>query len=229
VASSVGLLLSQSTAYYLAPVVNGRGSREEKTERALAFQRQLMVYAVVVAIPLVLFPQLVMVALFSDAFVTAAPYLGVFILAEALFLLGGVLQTLLLALGDLRSYLALSLAAQALLVALVWALAPTLGLWGMGLAFLTTHGAFFVGCLMRVLICHHGHLPANSVVVTLHGLVLLAAAGWLGQALSATGETLAVRILLCVASVGSLHLVLTDNERATLRLACSKLFHSPAA
>jgi O-antigen/teichoic acid export membrane protein len=187
VASSVGLLLSQSTAYYLAPVVNRDAPREDKTQRALAFQRLLMLYVVVLAVPLVLFPQLVIAALFSDAFLGAAPYLVVFVVAEALLLLAGVLQTLLLGLGDLRGYLGVSLGGQILLVALVWGVAPTLGLWGVGLAFVAAHGGLLLAGLVRLVTRHRGRLPTSSVVVTLHGLVLLVAAGWLGQALGATG------------------------------------------
>lgn len=227
IAIHMGLLVGQSTAYYLTPLMNRDTPAEERIRQALDFQRQMALSIPVIALPLALFPQLAITLLFSGAFVTAAPYLAVLLAGEIVLRLGHVLQALLIGLDDLRAYFSISLGAQALLAALAWFLAPTFGLWGVAVAFLAAPTVFFLACLTRLLVRYGARLRQRSVLAVLYGLLLLAVAGWLGQGLTTTTLAVATKLFFYAGAVGSLCFFLTREERHAVRLARLKLWPWP--
>jgi O-antigen/teichoic acid export membrane protein len=229
VASYMGLLFVQSTAFYLTPLMNRVAPAAEKMVRALEFQRQMALGVTAVALPLVLFPRLVLSLLFSDAFVAAAPYLALFVLGQAVFLLAGVLQALLIGLDDLRTHLVASIGTQATLASLCWLLAPAFGLWGVALAFLVAYAGLFLVCLARLMVRHGTRLPARSAVAIPCGLLLVLAAGWLGQGATEDGQAIATRLLVATAGAAGLALFLTRDERSAVHLAWSRVWRPRGA
>lgn len=222
VASSLGMLLLQSVAFYLVPLLNRHGPAPDKAEVAFRFARMISVWTAALAVPLLLFPQLVLALLFSDAFTGAAPFLVLFILDQALLLCAAAVQALLVGLDDLGAYLVANVAAQVVLALLCWQLAPTYGPAGLGIAFVVAHGGLLLALLGRVVFTHGRPVPRSSAGAMLYALGLIAGLGWLGQgALETTG-----RSLVGLAGLASLALLLTGQERHALWLAVGKLWRS---
>lgn len=222
-AAYLGLLFVQSTSFYLTPLMNRDGPADVKTARAVDFQRQLVIGATLVALPLALFPRLALSLLFSEAFVGAAPYLVFFVLGQLLLLMTGVFQALLIGLDDLRTHLIANISAQAALAILCWFLAPGYGLWGLVTAFLVTHAGLLLACLARLALRHGTRLPARSVAATACGLILVVVAGGLGWDPTETAGSVVARLLFAAIGIVVLALFLTRDERTSLRLAWSRV------
>ncbi len=216
-AGSIALLLGQSNAYYLTPLLNRSTPPHEKVQQAFGFQRHLALGATVAALPLALFPQLWLTVLFSDAFTAAAPYLALFALGQVVLLLAGALQALLIGLDDLWAHLMINLGAQATLAALAWLLTPMFGVWGVAIAFLAAQCSVFLACAGRLQLRHGARLPARSVVVIAYGVILVTVAGWLGQGELVTTGDVAFRLLILIVGVASLCSLLTADEWRILR------------
>lgn len=223
-ASYLGLLLLQSNGFYLTPLLNRHAPADEKIGRALEFQRHLALCATAVAVPLALFPEPAIALLFSSAFAAAAAYLALFVASQVMLVLGRVFQALLIGLDDVRTFLLVNVGAQVALAALAWLLAPALGLWGVALAALVAHAGVFVAFLARLMTRHGARLPTRSAAVVGYGLALLAGAGWLGREPITSHETVAARLLFCLAATASLALFLTREERGALLVASSRLW-----
>jgi PST family polysaccharide transporter len=220
VASSLGLLVLQSVAFYLMPLLNRHAPAHEKAAIALGFARIIAFWTAALALPLLLAPQLALALLFSEAFHGATPYLFLFVVDQALLLSAAVIQALLVGLDDLRAYLVASVVAQTVLAVLCWVLAPTYGLAGLAIAFLVAHAGLLLALLGRVMLTHRIALPGRTATAMVYTLVLLSGVGWLGR-----GELGTVgRVLLGLLSIVSLGLLLTGHELRALRHTVGRLW-----
>jgi O-antigen/teichoic acid export membrane protein len=159
---ALGSVLSASAVLYLMPVMNRNAPFEEKFRAATEFQRVLLVTASVAALPIVLFPRLWVYLLYSREFQLAAPQVYLFVVAQAVLLLSGVNQGLLIGLDRIAPFVLIGLTGDAGVAFLSVLLARRFGLMGVGLAFL------LIRLLSYALSC--GYLAARYHVFVPRGL-----------------------------------------------------------
>jgi len=143
----------------LLPMVSGPGDIGRKFRDTVAIQRRLTVALALLAMPLVLFPRLLLAMLYSTAFTAASPYLHLFVVAEVILILGGTYQALVLGMDDRRAWAVPYLLGYACLGVLSWRLGRTHGIPGVAVAALTSSLLIFGLALWRVRSRHGFRLP----------------------------------------------------------------------
>ena len=134
ISQSMTMLLTPANALFLTPALNRGDVPSGKLERALHFRRSMLLAIGAALIPLLLFPHVAVNLLFAPEFAPVAAYVYIFLLGEALGLLSGVHQALLIGLDDFSVNVAYIVAGQVLLVGLVIVLVPAIGIPGVGIA-----------------------------------------------------------------------------------------------
>ncbi len=143
-------VMRSSNALFLTPAMNRRGEGEHKFQNAIEFSRGLALTIGIVALPMVLFPDLGLRVLYSSRFTTAAPFVFVFVLAESLQLLAGVNQALLIGLNYIGSHVTIAVLADLSVAAISWWLVPHYGVGGVALALLFSTILAFVLSSLRL-------------------------------------------------------------------------------
>ncbi len=97
-------------------------------------QKRLLFAIAIIALPPILYPDLVVIVLYSHEFVEAAHALPWFVLSQAMIQIGGVYNVLMIGLDRLWGYAVVMVVGTAANVALAIVLVPPLGLLGAGIA-----------------------------------------------------------------------------------------------
>jgi O-antigen/teichoic acid export membrane protein len=216
-AMSVGAVLEPTNMLYFAPYVNRAIPAPEKIEVASKFLPRLIFVYCLGALPVLLFPELVLRILFSNRFIPAAPLLPWFIAWQCLYQISNVYQQLLIGLDDLRGYGAVTtlgnLCAAALCI--LWT-----GLFGL----IGTAAAFVVGAIitagLTVIRLHSRHklsVPKSMTAIVAFpvlGFALVAALGHLTTEMTLTG--VGARLLTAVVLLAGLCFVLPKALRFDL-------------
>jgi len=158
-------VMRQSNALLLTPAMNRARPAEEKFRHAADYLRVLSLVVAMLAAPLVLFPQWWLPLLYSRAFLAAAAYAYLFVLAQTIQLFAGVNLALIVGLDHIGAQVWITLCGLAGLALVAWWLVPHLGIAGVGVAMI------FNGALVF-------SLSAWQLWVR-HGFVIHRAAGWL--------------------------------------------------
>jgi O-antigen/teichoic acid export membrane protein len=166
------MVMRQANMLYLTPAMNRVGEAEEKFRAAAEYLRAFSLVIAMAAVPLVLFPDWWLPLLYSSHFLSAAPYLYLFVLAQTIELLAGVILALLIGLGHIVTQLWITLSGLAGLALVAWALAPRYGIASVGLGILLDGLAAFVLASWRLWVLHRfpiahavGWLPAGVVLL----------------------------------------------------------------
>ncbi|HWP49037.1 MAG TPA: hypothetical protein VNM22_17915 [Candidatus Limnocylindrales bacterium] len=129
-------VMRSSNALFLTPTMNRKGENREKFQRAVEFLRALSVVIGIIALPMVLFPNWWLFLLYSSKFAAAAPYVYLFVLSEAIQLLAGVNQALVIGLDHIAIHVKVCLLGDLGIMAFSWWLVPYYGIGGVAMAFL---------------------------------------------------------------------------------------------
>lgn len=215
---ALNMVLNPANGLYLTPILNRDLPVAEKLAETLHFQRQLMVAVGVLAMPLVLLPEAVLLVLYSSEFVAVAPVVFLFVVAQALLQIAGVYQALAIGLDDIKVYGLVMLLTQAILAVGCWALVPRLGVAGVGAAMILSSTALSLLLLARLHRTHGLAFPPRLGGSVVYVVAALGAAGWaFGPMELWSVPVLATKALVYVAFVGSLlWLFLDAPERMAL-------------
>ena len=134
--AAIGLVLNPTNGLYLTPIMNRDIPAAVKMRTATEFQKRLIVLLALVAMPMALFPDVLLETLFSKRFLGAAPYMYLFVTAQCTLQIAGVYQALLIGLDDLKVYTAFTCAGFGFLGLAARVLAPRYGMAGVGAAFI---------------------------------------------------------------------------------------------
>ncbi|HKA35555.1 MAG TPA: polysaccharide biosynthesis C-terminal domain-containing protein [Thermoanaerobaculia bacterium] len=171
-------LMRSSNSLFLTPLMNRRIDEREKFHGAIDFLRAFSLATGVVALPILLFPHLLIGILYSSKFFEAAAVAYLFVIAETVQLLAGVNQALLIGLDQIGTHVVISMIGDAFIALASLALVPRIGLHGVALAFLGN------GLLVFAL--------TSWRIWKTHGMAIPVAAGWLPvltlAAMSVLGE-----------------------------------------
>lgn len=139
ISQALTMLLWPANALFLTPALNRAEPASVKLERTLQFRRSMLFAIGGAMLPLLLFPRTMLEILFAAEFTPVASYVYLFVLAEALGLLSGIHQALLIGLDDFGVNVTYIVAGQVLLTALVLVLVPATGIAGVGVALIAGH------------------------------------------------------------------------------------------
>jgi O-antigen/teichoic acid export membrane protein len=171
---ALSTVLRTSNSLFLTPSVNRRTGTDLKFAETVDFIRAISTAIAVMALPMVFFPQILLRLLYARGFVVASPFVYLFVLEEALGLIAGANQALIIGLDHIAIHVAICLVGNLELAALSTLLVPRFGVHGVAMAFLCNGSVIFVltaYCLWKK-----------------HGLSVYRAMGWLPWlALSAIG------------------------------------------
>lgn len=139
VSAALTMLFTPGIALFLTPALNRGDPPLVKLKRTLGFRRSMLFAIGAAMLPLMLFPRTAVVILFSAAFTPVAAFIYLFVIGEALGLLSGIHQALLVGLDDFGINVTYVVAGQVLLTVLVVLLVPAIGIAGVGIALVADH------------------------------------------------------------------------------------------
>jgi len=184
-AGALNLILNPANGLYLTPMVNRRIAVEEKIRSALEFQGRLILALGILAMPLVLFTDWLVIILYSPSFIAITSVAFVFVLAQTIVQLAGVYQALLIGLDDLKVYGASMIASNVTLGLVAWWLAPSYGIGGVAIGMLISSMAVFFLTLARLTWKYRLALPSRLKFFIGYCLLALVVAGgfsnWVGS------------------------------------------------
>jgi enterobacterial common antigen flippase len=223
---AINLVLNPLNGLLLTPLVNRKMDKSRKHREAEEFQRKLLLpLAVVVLLP-TLFPDLVIVGLYSFQFVEAAHVLYWFVLGQAIMQIAGVYNALMIGLDQMKACAIIVVVCTAANAALAILLVPPLGLLGAGIAAFTSSCLLALGTFLY-LYAREGFEIGRAVglgtLLLFAGLAL--AGAFLGTRPSLEVPNLLAKVLVCAAVLGFvLPLSLDRQERHAILVRLGAAF-----
>ena len=227
--SAIGLSLAlttvmrQSNALYLTPAMNRVGEAEEKFRAAAEYMRAFSLVIAMVAVPLVLFPDWWLRLLYSSRFLAASPYVYLFVLAQTVQLLAGVLLAVIVGLGQIFTQVWVTLIGLAGLAVIAWILTPRYGIAGVGLAILFDGLLVFILAAWRLWALHRFAIARTIGWLPVGMVFLIASCGMLAVRLpSDTGGSILIKCAICLllALLGLKILREKDHNRDMINYQC---------
>lgn len=218
IALTVGAVLAPLSNLYLAPLVNRQIPVRDKVRAAHNFARKMLILLLLAALPVILFPQLVLSILFTAEFAVAAKALFVFVLWQCLYQMVNISQQLLIGLDDVL-FVSLAACAGFGSAALLFpVLIPHLGLGGAAGALALGMAIYGLAAEARLRLRFDSAAPAGLLVQAGYVLGAVSMAGWLfaGRA-ELTLPEMAQRTTFAIASLGLYWLLLGPEERDFVR------------
>ena len=208
---SIRLVLNQANGLYLTPLVNRNTPKGDRIAAVAEYLRILIVLVVLSTLVIVLFPSQWLTLLYSAKFLDALPLVTVFVLAEAVLLVAGVYQALLIGFDDISGFLVSTVVGQLITIALARWLVTEQGGLGVGLAFLAGNSVILVAAATRLLRKHGARQLFVPLAPLSVALVTTAAAGWWVP--RAGGPAIAWRVVAYFTACGIAFLFLRPEER----------------
>jgi PST family polysaccharide transporter len=214
IAVSVRLVLNQANGLYLTPLVNRNTPKAERITAVAEYLRILIVLVAMSTLAIVLFPAQWLALLYSTKFLGAVSLVTVFVLAEAVLLLAGVYQALLIGFDDISGFLVATVGGHLVTIALARWLVESQGGVGVGVAFLSGNAVILVGTALRLLQKHQARRMVAPLLPLIAAVSITAAAGlWAARA---TPPGVLVRVAVLAAGCGLAMLFLRADERRWL-------------
>lgn len=212
IAVSVRLVLTQANSLYLTPLINRSTPKSERIAAVAEYLRVLIVIVAISTLAIVLFPTQWLVLLYSPKFLAAVSVVTVFVLAEAVLLIVGVYQMLLIGFDDISGHLVATVAGQFVTIALAWLLVESKGGLGVGIAFVAGNVVMLFGIAFRLFQAHNARRVLAPLLPLILALGVTAAAGWWAE----TSPGIILRVVAFVAASGLALLLLRSDERRWL-------------
>lgn len=221
---TLGAVMNPMSNLFLTPLVNRRIGVEQKIAAANDFAGKMAVLLLLAALPLVLFPRLVIVLLYSGKFAPAAGVLFLFIAWQCLYQLVNVYLQLLIGLDDVAWYAVVTCASYACAAGLFPVLVPRLGLPGVALALATAmlvSGFCAVVRLRTKFGCRVAGATAVRAALVL-GVVLAAGIVFRDSAGERSLPGIGARVGFAVTAAGVLWTLLGADERTLVTSVVSR-------
>jgi len=215
--SVLNLVLNPANGLYLTPILNRDIPKAEKLQAALEFQGKLAIALGVLAMPMVLFSQWLLVLLFSPSFVQVSRVVFLFIIAQCIIQLAGVYQALIIGLDDLKIYGVIVATGHLSFGLVSWIVAPQYGIFGVAIGLLVSSVTIFLLTLAQLFLRHGLILPPKLSYSMAYGLLMLFLSGSLFNQYD-TWHPLVIfsKFALYVLFLISLLFLLSRNERQQL-------------
>ena len=163
IALSIGAVLGPANTLYLSPFVNRAIPAAEKIEAVGRFLPRLIFLFCMVAVPVLLFPELVLRVLFSERFTSAASLLVWFVTWQFVWQIATTYHLLLIGLGDMRGFCMALVAGNVVAIVGCVAWIAEFGLRGLGAAFVAGAIVSLSLTLLRLKRRHAASLPSGTI------------------------------------------------------------------
>ncbi len=218
IALTVGAILTPMNNLYLGPLVNQAIPRTQKVQAANRFASEMLVFLLLGALPVVLFPRTLLGMLFTTAFAPAAQTIALFVLWQCIYQIGYIYQQLLIGLDEMF-YMAMATVlgyGGAALLSVV--LVPRFGLAGVAWSLALGMLAYGSAAALRLGIRHRIWVPFRVVARSMYvGAIVLGASllfsGRAEHSLVAVGA----RLGYALAALAALWASATPEERQHVR------------
>jgi len=178
IAISIDMLLTPVNGYFLTPRLNRNSSNIDKIKLTIDFQKIQVLIMTVIVLPFVIFPELTIYVLFSAEFLTIAPYLFVFVLAQFIGQMGSVYQSLMIGFDNTKMFSLITCSCWILFACLSWALTPQWGYWGIAFGFFISRFLMFYLSISFLKAHYPINMPLRNILLTLYCTGLIAIAGY---------------------------------------------------
>lgn len=174
---AVGLVMNPANGLYLTPIMNRNIEKSEKISAAIEFEKKFAIILLLISMPVILFPSLILIILFSAKFVVAAQFVFIFVVSQFVAQMAGVHQALLIGFDDLKAYSVITCIGHISLGMLSWLLAPNWGISGVASAFVVAYMFIFTATFIRLSLKHGFSLPFKLWLMLGYGAAALFLAG----------------------------------------------------
>lgn len=220
-----GMALYPAINLYLTPLINRDVEKGIKIHLAVQFQRKIALILSIAALPILMFPRLMLTILFSAEFAGISQLLFLFVMSQFIVQLAGVYQALLVGIDDVKSYTAITTGGQMLSAFMCVLLVPYFGIKGVAFGFLTANSCVFLLTLMRLVITHGFTIPINIVLLFAYTFAVLFLAGFVCSGNAEWDVSIIlIKIVFSFLFGGSLWLFLSKEEKVYLSALRDKFF-----
>ncbi|MGI9036154.1 MAG: oligosaccharide flippase family protein [Pyrinomonadaceae bacterium] len=224
-AFAFGTALYPAINIYLNPLVNRNAEREIKIRQAIQFQRKLALMLSAAAMPILMFPKLMLTIMFSEKFAGVGETVYLFVLSQFIVQLAGVYQSLLVGLDDVKSYTFITSATQIVSAGMCLLLVPHYGIRGAALGFLIGNSLNFAVCLIWLIVKYKFSVAPQIGFLLGYIFIVLFLTGLIcGQFAEWDIIIVSVKIAVLLLFGGSLFLFLNGEEKASLNVLRRKIF-----
>jgi antigen flippase len=215
---TINLVLNPLNGLVLTPLVNRTLAKSAKHREAGEFQRRLLFAIAIVALPPILYPDLVVIVLYSHQFLEAADALYWFVLSQAMMQIGGVYNALMIGLDRLWAYAVVMVVGTAANAGLAILLVPSHGLLGAGIAAFISASLLALGAFGYLHVREGLRIGRTVSLGTLSLFVGLALAGaFVGTRPSFEIPSFLAKLFVCVAVLAfTLPLSLGRDQRRAI-------------
>lgn len=216
-ALALGMVLNPANGLYLTPIMNRNIEKAEKIRQAIEFQRKIVVILSLAALPIVLFPQLILAIMFSSKFSAVSNLVFLFIFAQVITQLAGVYQALLIGTEDLKVYTVINTLCQLSFALMSWLLVPHFGIKGVAFGQIISSSMFFSLAFIRLKLKHAFSIPLNLSLLLGYVLCVVFLAGLLSAHRAEWDMTITLsKIGFVILFTSSLYLFLNKEDKASL-------------
>ncbi|MGI8469868.1 MAG: polysaccharide biosynthesis C-terminal domain-containing protein [Pyrinomonadaceae bacterium] len=220
-----GTALYPAINIYLNPIVNRNIEKAIKIQQVVQFQRKLALILSLAALPILMFPKLMLTILFSAEFAGVSQLVYLFVLSQFIVQLAGVYQSLLIGLDDVKSYTLITSIGQIISACLCLVLTPYFGIKGVAFAFLTGNSLNFAASLIRLIVKYNFAVPLDiSFLIGYIFSILLLTGLTSNQFAEWDIAVVSAKIVFLLLFGASLFLFLNKEEKASLANLRRKVF-----
>jgi len=224
IAISIDMLLTPVNGFFLTPKLNRNSSNLEKIKLTIDFQKIQILIMTVIVLPFAIFPELTIYILFSNKFITVAPYLFIFVLAQFIGQMGSVYQSLMIGFDNTKMFSLITCSCWVLFAALSWILVPQWGYWGVAFGFVTSRFLMFYLSISFLKAHYPINIPFRNVLLTLYSTGMIAIMGYFASDFNDFfWLNFLVKAILYLASIAGLILFLNETEKQSLLDITSKI------
>jgi O-antigen/teichoic acid export membrane protein len=221
---ALGLVLGAMNAQYLTPLIHRRSAPSDKFDAAVAFQTRQIILLAVAALPLVLFPELVLSLAYSPRFVTAASWLAPLLVWQLLILQASVLQQLLFSVDDLIPMTVITCGGYSASILLCATLAPVYGIAGVTTGMLGAAVVMTLACWGWLRAQHSFHVSSRLVLLLTYVCISLLIARPAAVRLSPLVGHVPGSIAVGAGLLAGLPMFVGSRDWQTLKLALKTYF-----
>lgn len=227
IALAIGGILGPASSLYLSPYVNRAIPLAEKIAAVDRFLPRLILLFSLGALPVVLFPQWVLWALFSDAFRSVASLLVWYVIWQYVGQVATVYHHLLIGLDDMRGFCAAVVLGNAVTMLACIVGTQRLGLLGLGLGLLLGAAVALSAAVVRLKSRHRSTVPLATLPVFVFAPSALALIAMLPLAPEAATGGIVQRLVVGTMFLAGLGLLLPRELKVEVRSGLKRRFGRP--
>lgn len=194
-ALSISLVLNPTNGLYLTPIMNRDLPHQEKLSVAVEYLHRLTVLLVIVAAPLVLFPQTLLYILFSERFTPVAHWVFLFVTAQVITQIAGVFQAILIGLDEVVAYAVVTCFGFALTGVASAIFIPEFGIGAAGIALAAGSSATAIGALLVLMRRHKLVVSRRTGLLLMYSAVVCVGVGGAAAVMPEwTAPAMAIRV-----------------------------------